>query len=265
MEIRMKSMSNECGSRNSFGFYDTRAKEIVLTRPCSKKADINEVYIWLEDASELCKLSIGVGPVENFVADDVPNGLYSVARSKIKQSIIQNTAADNEILKNILLRLNDKKKLRNISIKCFMFSEDFYLFELFLSVIKELPSLVYLDLTGCYFTDDQLIDLARAISGTRIAHLVWPEARMPQLVVDHVVRALSANRALVVVRCVPTEIQRIAEANRKRVFEMAERPSLIGDNDIVFMKEYVDTFRFAVAYEKQRLLDLEKTIEAVLA
>ena len=66
----MKTISNECGSRNNFGFYDTRAKEIVLTRPCTKKADINEVYVWLEDANELRKLSIGIGPVENFVADN---------------------------------------------------------------------------------------------------------------------------------------------------------------------------------------------------
>ncbi len=261
----MKTISNECGSRNNFGFYDTRAKEIVLTRPCTKKADINEVYVWLEDANELRKLSIGIGPVENFVADNTANGLYVAARSTIRQNIIQNTAVDNDILKNVLLRLNGKENLRNIALKCFMFSEDLYLFELFLSVIKELPSLVYLDLTGCYFTDDQLIDLARTISATRIAHLVWPEARMPQLLVDQVVRALSASRALAVVHCVPAEITKIAESNRRRAFEMAEHPSLIGEREITEMKEYADTFRFAVAFEKQRILDLEKTIEGVLA
>lgn len=261
----MKTISNECGSRNNFGFYDTRAKEIVLTRPCTKKADINEVYIWLEDATELRKLSIGIGAVENFVADSSSGTLYTAARSTIRQNIIQNTAVDNEILKNILLRLNGKENLRNISLKCFMFSEDFYLFDLFLGVIKELPSLVYLDLTGCYFSDNQLIDLARAISGTHIAHLVWPEARMPQLVADQVVRAFSTSRALVVTRCVPVEVDKIAESNRRRAFDMAECPSLIGENEVAFMKEYADTFRFALAYEKQRLLELEKTIEGVLA
>lgn len=262
----MKTMSNECGSRNNFGFYDTRAKEIVLTRPCTKKADINEVYVWLEDAVELQRLSIGIGSgVESFVEDITPGGLYSAARSTIKQNIIQNTAADNEILKNILLRLNDKEKLRNVSLKCFVFSEDLYLFDLFISIVKALPSLVYLDLTGCYFSDEQLIELARAVSGTRIAHLVWPEARMPQLVADHVVRAFSASRALVVARCVPAEIEKIAALNRKRAFEMAEHPSLISESDRAYMRNYSDSFRFALAYEKQHLLELEKTIEAVLA
>ncbi len=261
----MKTMANECGSRNNFGFYDSRAKEIILTRPCNKKSDINDVYVWLENATELRKLSIGIGPVENFVADDSSNGLYATARDTIKQNIIQNVAADNEILKNVLLRLTGKDKLRNVSLKCFMLAEDNYVFDLFVQVISELPSLVYLDLTGCYFSDEQLIKLARAISSTHIAHLVWPEARMPQLVTDQVVRALSMSRALVVVHCVPLEIRKIAENNRKRTFEMVEHPSLIGETDVAFMKEYADSFRFAMAYEKQHLLELEKTMMAVLA
>lgn len=261
----MKSVSNECGSRNSFGFYDASAKEIVLTRPCSKKADVNDVYVWLETASELQRLSIGIGGVENCVDDDMPGGLYTAARNAIKQDVMHTVAADNEILKNILLRLNDKENLRNISLKCFVFSEDMYLFDLFISVIKALPSLVYLDLTGCYFSDEQLVELARAISGLHIAHLVWPEARMSQLVTDHVVRAFSASRALVVVHCVPADIEKIAAVNRKRAFDMAEHPSLISDSDSAYMREYKDSFRFALAYEKQHLLELEKTIEAVLA
>ncbi|MCM1323856.1 MAG: hypothetical protein NC218_06815 [Acetobacter sp.] len=261
----MKMLSNECGSRNGFGFYDTRAREIVLTRPCTRKSDINEVYFWLDEATDLQKLSIGIGGAENFVADHTSGGLYTAARSTIRQSVIQNAAADNEILKNILLKLQDKKDLRNLALRCFMFSEDFYVFDLFLSVIKELPSLVYLDLTGCYFTDDQLIDLARTLSNTHIASLVWPEPRMSQLVLDQVVRGLSASRSLVVVQCVPAEIEKIAANNRQWAFNMAKHPSLLKENEIALMKEYKNTFLFAIAYEKQCLLELEKTITSVVA
>ena len=36
----MRGLANECGSRNSFGYYDASAKEIILKRPCLKKQDL---------------------------------------------------------------------------------------------------------------------------------------------------------------------------------------------------------------------------------
>lgn len=260
----MKIISNECGSRNSFGFYDARAKEIVLTRPCTKKADIKEVYLWLDSADDLQKLSIGIGAVEHMVMDNSANGLYAAARSTIKKQIIQNTAADNEILRNVLSRITGKDNLRKLNLRCFIFSEDFTLFELLLTVIKSLKSLVYLDLTGCYFSDDQLIDLARVISELHIASLIWPEPRMTQLVLDQVVRAFSTCRALVVVRGAPAEIEKIAESNRQWVFRTVDRPSLLGEKEYALIREYAQTFRFAVAFERDRMLQYEKTIEGVL-
>lgn len=261
----MKVFSNDCGTRNNFGFYDARAKEIVLTRPCLRKSELNEAYGWVDCADNLKKFAIGIGGVESFVTDISANGLYSSARSTIKQEILKNVVAENLMLTNFLQRLEGKKDLRNLSLRCFIFSEDMELFSLLLKVIKGLPSLVYLDLAGCYFTDDQLIDLARVISETYIANLVWPEPRMSPMVEGRVVGGLSASRALVVVSCVPADVLKIAERNRQWVFEMAKYPSRITEEDIAVMKEYSDTFRFAIAYEKQRLFELEKTIEACLA
>lgn len=260
----MKIISNECGSRNSFGFYDARAKEIVLTRPCTKKADIKDVYLWLDTADDLQKLSIGIGPVEHIVMDNSSNGLYLAARGTIKKQIIQNTAADNEILYQIFSHLENKDRLRKLNLRCFIFSEDVALFERLLAILKSLKSLTYLDLTGCYFSDDQLIDLARTISELHVVSLVWPEPRMTQLVLDQVVRAFSTCRALVVVRGAPLEIEKIAEDNRQWVFRMVERPSTLGEKEHAIITEYAQTFRFAVAYERDRMLQYEKTIEGVL-
>lgn len=260
----MKIISNECGARNSFGFYDARAKEIVLTRPCTKRADIKEVYLWLEEADDLRKLSIGIGPVEHMVMDDSSNGLYTAARSTIKKQIIQNTAADNEVLRNILSRLEGKDCLRKLNLRCFIFSENFTVFELLLKIIKSLKSLVYLDLTGCYFSEDQLIDLARVISELHIASIIWPEPRMTQLVHDQVVRCFSTCRSLVVARGVPVAIEKIAEDNRQWVYRMVGRSGALDERDQAIIKEYAETFRFAVAYERERMLQYEKTIEGVL-
>ena len=65
----MRGLANECGSRNSFGYYDASAKEIILKRPCLKKQDLEEAYLWLDNSLELRKISIGIGSVEVFVAD----------------------------------------------------------------------------------------------------------------------------------------------------------------------------------------------------
>ncbi len=261
----MTTMSNECGSRNTFGFYDAKAREIILTRPCTRKVDIQEVYAWLDCADDLRKLAIGIGGVETFVVDDSNQSLYTTARHTIKQSIEQNTAADGLLLKNILIKLQDKTMLRNLSLRCFLFADDLELFDLLLVTIRKLPSLVYLDLTGCYFADEQLIELARVISDTHIANMIWPEPRMSQFVLDQVVRGLSASRALVVTRGVPVEIEKIAQSNRKSVFEIAKRASSLSEKEVLFMKEYKDTFKFTIADEKQRLFELEKNIEGVLA
>lgn len=260
----MRKCSNDCGSRNSFGYYDARSKEIILKRPCFNKKDIDEVYVWLDDAADLCKFSVGIGAVENTVIDDNGDNLYAAARGVIRQNVMQTVSIDNDILKNMLPRLKNLTKLQNFALKCYLFSEDQIMFEMLLQTIKSLKSLIYLDLSGCYFTDEQLIDLADVVSRLKIAHLIWPEPRMSELVMRKVAEKLKENRALVIMQGVPLDFAKIAQDNRQWLFNLGRRPTLIGVKEAELIKEYASSLRLGIAYEKQRLFDLEKSIEAVL-
>lgn len=260
----MRGLANECGSRNSFGYYDASAKEIILKRPCLKKQDLEEAYLWLDNSLELRKFSIGIGSVEVFVADGNIGGLYTTARGMLKNSMMKNKYSDAEMLRNMLLRLKKKEKLRNLAVKCFIFNDDPVLFELLLDTIRGLGSLVYLDLTGCYFSDEQLADLADVISKTKIAHLVWPEPRMDKMVLGKVMRILEINRSLVVLSGVPMEMQKLAKNNRENLFALGKRPSMMGEEEMI-IREYGNSIQLAIAYEKEKLYNLEQTFMAILA
>ena len=261
----MRGLANECGSRNSFGYYDASAKEIILKRPCLKKQDLEEAYLWLDKSLELRKFSIGIGSVEVFVADGNIGGLYTTARGMLKNSMMKNKYSDAEMLRNMLLRLKKKEKLRNLAVKCFIFNDDPVLFELLLDTIRGLGSLVYLDLTGCYFSDEQLADLADIISKTKIAHLVWPEPRMDKMVLGKVMRILEINRSLVVLSGVPMEMQKLAKNNRENLFALGKRPSMMSEEEEMIIREYGNSIQLAIAYEKEKLYNLEQTFMAILA
>lgn len=261
----MRGLANECGSRNSFGYYDASAKEIILKRPCLKKQDLEEAYLWLDNSLELRKFSIGIGSVEVFVADGNIGGLYTTARGMLKNSMMKNKYSDAEMLRNMLLRLKKKEKLRNLAVKCFIFNDDPVLFELLLDTIRGLGSLVYLDLTGCYFSDEQLADLADVISKTKIAHLVWPEPRMDKMVLGKVMRILEINRSLVVLSGVPMEMQKLAKNNRENLFALGKRPSMMSEEGEMIIREYGNSIQLAIAYEKEKLYNLEQTFMAILA
>lgn len=261
----MRGLANECGSRNSFGYYDASAKEIILKRPCLKKQDLEEAYLWLDNSLELRKFSIGIGSVEVFVADGNIGGLYTTARWMLKNSMMKNKYSDAEMLRNMLLRLKKKEKLRNLAVKCFIFNDDPVLFELLLDTIRGLGSLVYLDLTGCYFSDEQLADLADIISKTKIAHLVWPEPRMDKMVLGKVMRILEINRSLVVLSGVPMEMQKLAKNNRENLFALGKRPSMMSEEEEMIIREYGNSIQLAIAYEKEKLYNLEQTFMAILA
>lgn len=261
----MRGLANECGSRNSFGYYDASAKEIILKRPCLKKQDLEEAYLWLDNSLELRKFSIGIGSVEVFVADGDIGGLYTTARGMLKNSMMKNKYSDAEMLRNMLLRLKKKEKLRNLAVKCFIFNDDPVLFELLLDTIRGLGSLVYLDLTGCYFSDEQLADLADVISKTKIAHLVWPEPRMDKMVLGKVMRILEINRSLVVLSGVPMEMQKLAKNNRENLFALGKRPSMMSEEEEMIIREYGNSIQLAIAYEKEKLYNLEQTFMAILA
>ncbi len=261
----MRGLANECGSRNSFGYYDASAKEIILKRSCLKKQDLEEAYLWLDNSLELRKFSIGIGSVEVFVADGNIGGLYTTARGMLKNSMMKNKYSDAEMLRNMLLRLKKKEKLRNLAVKCFIFNDDPVLFELLLDTIRGLGSLVYLDLTGCYFSDEQLADLADVISKTKIAHLVWPEPRMDKMVLGKVMRILEINRSLVVLSGVPMEMQKLAKNNRENLFALGKRPSMMSEEEEMIIREYGNSIQLAIAYEKEKLYNLEQTFMAILA
>ena len=261
----MRGLANECGSRNSFGYYDASAKEIILKRPCLKKQDLEEAYLWLDNSLELRKFSIGIGSVEVFVADGNIGGLYTTARGMLKNSMMKNKYSDAEMLRNMLLRLKKKEKLRNLAVKCFIFNDDPVLFELLLDTIRGLGSLVYLDLTGCYFSDEQLADLADVISKTKIAHLVWPEPRMDKMVLGKVMRILEINRSLEVLSGVPMEMQKLAKNNRENLFALGKRPSMMSEEEEMIIREYGNSIQLAIAYEKEKLYNLEQTFMAILA
>lgn len=261
----MSNISNACGAKNHFGYYDAKAREIVLRHPYTKKNDVEESYLWIEEADNLRKLSIGIGAVENFVIKDNGDTLYGSARSVIKQSVIQAQVLDNEILKNLLMRLKNKTKLRNLGIKGYIFENDNTLFNELVQTIRSVKSLVYLDLNGCFFTDEQLISLAEVISTSRIAHLIWPEARLSELVTRSCIMKLKNNHSIVIMRDVPLEFQDVAKANRAWLFGLVHQPSLVTDEEKAIIKEYADSYRLGLAYEKQRFFDLEKSVEAILA
>lgn len=261
----MKSFSNECGSRNSFGYYDSGIKEIVLKRPCTKKKDIEEAYYWLDTYTDLNKISVGIGSVEVFVADRDSSGLYSSARGIIKSSMVKNKYADGEMLRQILILMKKQTVLRSLSLKCFIFTDDEPLFNLLLETIKELKTLVYLDLTGCYFTPDQLILLAEVIGKTRICHLVWPELRMDTSTVSKVAAMLNGNHSLVVITCVPPELQRLPKRNRDNLISIGKNPNMVDEADARIICEYKDSVILAFAYEKQKLYDMEKVCMSIIS
>ncbi len=261
----MKGFSNECGSRNTFGYFDACAGEIVLKRPCSKKNDLQEAYFWLDTCSDLKKFSLGIGAFEAFVQDGSSNSLYSTAKDLLKNSIIKHKCSDAEMLNNILLKLHKQTKLRSLAIKCFLFSDDQVLFEHLLELIIKLPELTYLDLTGCYFSDEQLISLALAVAKTKIAHMVWPDPKPNKSTLDEIVKALEFNKSLVVLTGAPLELLKLAQKNRDEIFSIGKYPSIINDEDIKLIKQYKNSIIIAFAYEKEKLLDLEKTFMAILA
>lgn len=261
----MANEVNECGCRNGFGYYDCVVKEVVLKRPCRKKADVKEAYEWIDFDKDLRKVSIGIGGVEQFVQEDNSPTLYKSAREVIKQNALKNAMFDAEILENILVRIEGREALRNLAIKCFLFADNEKLFNLMLRTVKTLKNLVYLDFTGCYFTDEQLIDLADVISSMHIAHIMWPEARMSPMVLAEVVKKLESNKAITVIRGAPLELSAIAAANREWMFEIGRHPSKITEAEVATLKEYVDSIRIAIAFEKQKLFDIEKALEGAVA
>lgn len=260
----MRKYSNDCGFKNSFGFYDARSREIVLKRPCFNKKDIAEIYAWMDQNTSLLKFSMGIGAVESIVAEDSEN-LYASARDIIRQSVQETMLIDNDILLNLFDRLLHMKALYSVSLKCFIFDEDATLFDDLMYLLKNTKFLSHLDLSGSYFTDEQLLQLAEFVTSSNIAHLAWPAPRMSENLVDKIYPMFKDNRSLVVVRGMPSNFKKISLDNRQRLFDLLRRPATIGDNEIKVIRNYAESIRLALVYEKQRLYDMESLLETLLS
>lgn len=263
----MVSITNECGSRNGFGFFDTKSKEIALKRPCFRKKEAMEAYEWIDRAKDsgLVKFSIGIGNVESFVADGYGDSLYSSAREVIKQAIEQTKTSDTIIIKNILDRLKECKDVQFLYLKCISFEDQPELFLALLNVIKNLNKLIHIDLTGCYMSSEQLVELAEVISLGYASQVVWPELCMDDRVISEVVACFEKNNSVVVFENTPFEMQEIAKRNRRRILMMAKDTLAISDDQVADLRKYKASVRLTVSFEKHRLVDLQKSLESVIA
>ena len=262
----MSSFITVCGYKNDLGYFDIKSKEIVLKHPCFKKKEAAEVFSWLDEAQAkgLLKFVMGIGPIEGFVTESSINDIYSSARVVVKQAVELTKRSDITILTEILARIEKCKKLRYVSLRCFSFEGQTQLFDMFINVISGLPFLRHLDLTGCYFTDDQLLRLADCISQTHIASLIWPDASMNEEILKEVIALFSGFESVVALKGVPQELQKIAQSNRNAFLRLVKRPLQLTDVETAKVKEYGDSIRLTLSYEQQRLLDIQRTVEAIL-
>ena len=262
----MSSFVTVCGYKNDLGFFDTKSKEIVLKRPCFKKKEAAEVFTWLDEAQAkgLLRFVMGIGSIEGFVTESSINDIYSSARVVVKKAVEVTKPSDVAVLTEILTRVSKCKKLRFFSLRCFSFEDKTQLFDLLVNTVRELPYLRQLDLTGCYFTDEQLIELAKCVSSSHIACLIWPDADMKKDVLNEVIALFSKCESVVALRGVPLELQSIAQNNRNAFLKLVKHPLQLTDVEIAKVKEFGDSIRLTLSYEQQRLLDIQRTVEAIL-
>ena len=191
---------------------------MLLRRPCFRKKDALEVYAWLEMAqvSGLERFSIGIGNAESFVADGWGDSLYSSAKGVIKLAVEQTKLSDNAILIKILGFLEKCIDLKVLFFRCVSFENQNELFEALLKTIGRMDKLEHLDLSGCFFTDSQLVELAEAVSKKYVSHFVWPDFDINPEILNDVVEYFGGNRSIVVIENVPLELLNIAKRNSKK-------------------------------------------------
>lgn len=263
----MNTNIEESGMKNFLGYYDKVAKEIVLKRPCLRKKEAQEAFSWVDDAKDngLYKLQIGVGAIESFVFDNSLDCIYSSARVILKEVVEKNKFADANLLVEILVRVEKCPDLRILSLRCFSFVNEPLMFDMLLRAIKSHKKLRILDLAGCFFEAEQLIELASVVNDSFVAHLNWPEPEMVKELTDEVVKVLDSNKSIVIVNGASDEIRELARVNRKRLFDMAKKPMDLSNEEVEEFKLYADSLSMGLCYEQQRLIELQKSIAVVLA
>ncbi|MBR5599212.1 MAG: hypothetical protein IKW39_04145 [Alphaproteobacteria bacterium] len=263
----MSSSETDSGYRNLLGFYDKVAKEIVLRRPCIKKKDAQEAFSWVEEARTegVLKVVMGVGAIECFINEDSLDSIYTSARAVIKEIVEKNKFSDANLLVEVLIRLEKCPDLRHLCLRCFSFINEPLMFDMLLRAIKSHNKLRILDLAGCFFEPEQLFELANVLADSYVSNIIWPEPDLDEALVAELADILKVNMGLVVADGASREIQKVVRANRKRLFDMASMPMALSREQVAKFKEYADSVGLALSYEQQKLIELQKSIEVILA
>lgn len=61
------------------------------------------------------------------------------------------------------------------------------------------------------------------------------------------------------------EMQKLAKNNRENLFALGKRPSMMSEEEEMIIREYGNSIQLAIAYEKEKLYNLEQTFMAILA
>ena len=262
----MASFMNDNGYKNTLGFYDITSKEICLKHPFLKKKDAEEVYGWVEEAQSvgLNKLTIFIGSVDGYDAENKVDDIYHSSRGLVKQALETTKAFDAGVLVEIMLRLEKCSDLRILSLKSFSFEGQTIMFDMLMKTIRLHKKLKFLDLSGCFFTEEQLVELSEFVGNSNIAQMVWPEPVIKEEAIVEIAANLKKNIGLVVLFGAPMGLQNVAEANRKLLLGKVRYQLAMSPDEVLRIKEYKDSVRLALSYEQSSLIELQKNIESIL-
>ncbi len=262
----MVSCITDSGFKNSLGYYDSKSKELFLKHPFSKKKEVEDVYEWAECAQThgLEKIIIGIGPIEGFMAETAIDDIYLSSRAVMRQALEHTKAFDANVLIEILLRVEKCKELKALSLRAFSFEGQTIMFDMLMKTIRIHKNIEYLDLTGCFFTEEQLVEMAEFIGASRIAQVNWPEPVMSDETIENVKSSLLKNDILVVLNHVPHTLQEVAIKNRRELLCNAKYQLSMSDVEVNRIKNNKEAVRLAINYEQTALIELQKTIESIL-
>ena len=262
----MSSLMSDNGYKNTLGFFDVESKEIFLKHPFLKRKEAEEIYGWVEEAQTvgLDKLVVIAGAVDGLEAESKVDDVYQSSRGIIKQALEPTKASDASVLVEIMLRLEKCLDLKILSLKSFSFEGQTIMFDMLMKTIRLHKKLKFLDLSGCFFTEEQLIEMGEFIGNSNLAHVIWPEPMMKDEVIEQVASYLKNNIGLVVLIGAPMGLQNVTEANRKLFLGKIKYQLAMSAEEVARIRAYKDSVRLALGYEQSTLIELQKNIESIL-
>lgn len=257
----MTSIITESGYKNSVGFFDRVAKQLVIKHPCTRKKDAQEVYAWIEKAKTtgLRSVAISVGMLDGFFDENSDGYIYDATREMVHGIVDKTKSVEAAFLIEVFVRLEKCVDIEDLTFKCISFKEHVAVFEMLLKNIRVLKKLRCLDLKGSFFDSEQLVDLADFVSRTKVAKIVWPDTKLDDETVSVIADKLEANVGLVDLSGAPVGLRKIAKRNRRRFFKFLHDTSKLTDSEALMLKEYKDSVSGAIAYERKKLDALNDT------